>query len=352
MSRTCSIREVARQAKVSPGTVSRVLNNRLGEMNIPEETRRMIAATAQRLNYTPNVNARRLFSRRAGVIGLVVPSYARLGTHIFENYHVTRIITGLEKGLTGKKYRLLLVFNDDDFVRERQYLSLFRERNVDGLLIWGAYENETYWNQLAEEKFPHLFLSNVPSGGERLNYIVSDNETAGYRIAAHLLEQGHRRLAWISGKSGISVSCHLENGIRHALREYGLDWNDVQCEHGDFLTASGEAATERLLRNQTGFTALMTANYDMALGAVTALQHSGYTASGQVTVAACDSYRGQDDGRLDLPRIETRDLEIGEAAAIGIQTLIETPERKIQVRYEVDFLSGKSPLSLSQTHLK
>ena len=352
MSRTCSIREVARQAKVSPGTVSRVLNNRLGEMNIPEETRQMIAATAQRLNYTPNVNARRLFSKRAGVIGLVVPSYARLGTHIFENYHVTRIISGLEKGLTGKKYRLLLVFNDDDFATERQYLSLFRERNVDGLLIWGAYENETYWNQLAEEKLPHLFLSNVPSGGDRLNYIVSDDETAGYRITIHLLEQGHRRLAWIGGKSGISVSGRQENGIRRALREYGLDWSDVRCDHGDFLTPSGETVTARLLRDQTAFTALMTANYDMALGAVTALQRCGAAASEPVTVAACDSYRGQDDGRLDLPRIETRDLEIGEAAAAGIQTLIEAPDRKIQVRYEGDFLTGRSPFPLPQLYLK
>jgi len=344
MTGNCSIREVARHAGVSAGTVSRVLNNRMGEMQVPETTRQKIIRAAQELNYTPNIHARRLFSNRSGIIGLVVPSFSRVGTHIFENYHMTRIISGLEKGLTGKDYRLLLIFNDDKFVKDKQYLSLFRERNVDALLVWGAYADETFWQELAAVGCPHLFLTNLPSGGEKLNYILSDHEAGSYSIAHHLLERGHRRLIWLRGKPDISLTRQQENGISRALSEYGLTAGTLTLAQGDFIAASGENAMAQLLEQypELPFSALITANYDMAKGAINVLQQRGIAIPEKIAVAACDSYRGQEDGRLNLTRIEVNDLELGNIAAEQILQLIEHPETNIKINHAVNLIIGQT----------
>ena len=344
MTGNCSIREVAKHAGVSAGTVSRVLNNRMGEMQVPEITRQKIIRAARELNYTPNIHARRLFSNRSGIIGLVVPSFSRVGTHIFENYHMTRIISGLEKGLMGKEYRLLLIFEDEKFILEKQYLSLFRERNVDALLIWGAYAGENFWQELSAAGFPYLFLTNLPAGGEKLNYMVSNHEAGSYAVTRHLLERGHRQLAWIRGKTDISLTWSQENGIVRALTEYGLDIRALVTAQGDFMTASGEAAMTELLAQRAGhpFSALITANYDMALGALNILNQQKIAVPGQLALAACDSYRGQDDGRLNLTRIEVNDLELGAAAAEQILQLIDHPETKIKINHEVSLIIGQT----------
>lgn len=342
MKTTCSIREVARHANVAASTVSRVLNNRMGDLRVAKETRDKIIAAASQLNYAPNINARRLFSRKTGIIGLLVPSYRRMGQHIFEDNHLTRIISGLEKGIGGQKYSLLLLFNDDDFIREKRYLSLFREQNIDGLLIWGAYEHETFWEELAAEGWPHLFLSNIPSSHERLNYLISDNEQAGYAVTRHLLEKGHRQLAWIGGKSEISINRQQECGVRRALAEYGLGWESLTIGSGDYKLPTGENAIEEWLRQGKQFTALISANYDMALGALAGLRRRKIAIPEEMAIACCDSLQDLGEGSPDLTRIETRDLEIGEIAAEKISSLIDHPGQLVQIRHGIDFVQGQT----------
>ena len=109
MVRHSNIREVATAAGVSTGAVSSVLNNRLGHVRIAEKTRQHILDTARRLKYAPNVNAKRLFNKRSGVIALVVPSYEKMGQHIFEDDHVVRMLSGLERGLAVVRHEVCTV---------------------------------------------------------------------------------------------------------------------------------------------------------------------------------------------------------------------------------------------------
>jgi LacI family transcriptional regulator len=339
----CSIREVARRAGVAPSTVSRVLSNRMGTVRVAAATREKILATAHRLNYTPNVNALRLFSKRVGVIGLVAPSFRRMGAHILEDQHLTRIISGLEDLMNERRYNLLLLFNDDDFINEKRYLTLFRERNVDGLLIWGAREHETFWGELVAAGWPHLFLTSLPAHGVRANSLASDYEQAGYLTIRHLLAKGHRQLAWIGGLRDISPNRLFEAGFARALAEQGMSMDAVTVTHtGEYSKRAGMAAVDTWLAQGVPFTALVCANHNLAVGALTRLRHHRIKTPGQVAVACCDSQESAQGDIADLTRVETRDFKIGQLAAASIFNLIDNPQAPIQIRVGVEFHPGKT----------
>jgi len=329
--RPCSIRDVAEQAGVAPGTVSRILSRPPDDIRVAAATRRRVVETARKLNYAPNINVRRLFSRRTGIIGLLTPSYHQMGQHIFDDGHLTRMISGLEGELTANDYSILLKVNNDAFMKERGFLRVFRESQVDGLLVWGAYENETAWEELVQSGYPYLFLNNLPTANAAANYVTSDYEDAGFQAASHLLKQGRDRLVWISGKTDISLGRQHEAGVRRAVAAHGLDPSHLTLmPAGDYTKANGVAATRRLLAAGVRFNGLITANQCMADGAAQCLLANGLAVPGAVAVIGCDSLWDDDVYPSVLPRIKINAMRMGEAAARGMLSLIKDPTVRIQ----------------------
>lgn len=336
-----SIRDVARLAQVSPGTVSRVLNNRLGKTRVGELTRKRIEEAARSLNYEPNVNAKRLFEKKASAIGLLVPSCKKLGTHIFENRHVVRMMSGIEKGIPSGACELLLVFNDEDFARKGKHLSLFRSRTVDALLVWGAYDDETFWADLESAGYPHLFVGNKPACSPSANFVGADYEKAGRIAAERLLALGHREIAWLGGKRGISLTREQESGIAKALEKSGLALDADACEYGDFQEASGREAFRRL-RARRGASAFLAANANMAAGAIKEIRALGLEPGAEISVVACDSVEGEDEGRSEIERVVCDDVSIGEEAAKAALELAASNEVRVKRLIDVRLVAGSS----------
>lgn len=163
ISKKSTIRDVSQLAGVSISTVSRVLNNREKARTIPAEVRKRVLACAEQLNYVPNADGSAgCFTHRAGIIGLLVPSHTRMNMHIFEDGHLTRLISGVEAGIENSDFRLLLIFNDKRFMDDREYMSLIQSQNIDGLLVWGAQPSETFWQEPVEAGLPIVFAVTVP----------------------------------------------------------------------------------------------------------------------------------------------------------------------------------------------
>lgn len=332
--KAATIRDVAEASGVTAGTVSRVLNKRLGEMKVPAPTRRKIEEAADRLGYAPNIHARRLFGKRAGVLGFVVPSFQKLGTHVFENAHLTRILSGMEHELAALNYSLLLVFNDARFVSEKKYQSLYRERSVDALFVWGAEEHEGFWGELIAERRPLLFLGNLPALSSKADFVLSDDESAGFRAASHLLEKGLRQLAWIGGKEGISATRLQLAGIRRAMKTFDLDPGALAVAYGDFQEASGAEAIEALLERKMPFDALLAANGNTSQGAARILMERKL----ETKIVSCDSVAGMPK-RAPGARVQSRDAEIGRRAVQRLAGLVEGKIKEVREWVDVDFIA-------------
>ncbi len=321
-----NIREVARKAGVSAGTVSRILNATPG-YRVAAATREKVLAAARELDYTPNVNAQRLFRNRAGIVALVVPPPVKSETSVFEDRHLCRILGGIEETLSAAGARLMLVFTRPDFIRNREYLKLFRSRQLDGLLIWGAALNDDFWREAIEKHYPHLFLSSKPDlPGADANFIHPDYEQAGRDALRELLAAGHRRIAFVNGVSGNSVCSDLSRGIDSALAGFGLERRATLVEFGGTNDlATGYRAAVEVLESYPEITAFAALNHDISLGIEEALSERGFRIPADFSLICCDSCSTE----MSIPSI-TRgcidDWGIGGRAAAALLEIVEKPE--------------------------
>lgn len=339
----CSIRALANYAQVAPSTVSRVLNSRRGNVRITEETRKRILDAAQELNYTPNIHAKRLFGKKTNIIGLLVPSYEKMGTHIFEDNHLVRIISGMEQYLQECKYNLLLLFNDNDFIKEKRYLKLFQEKQIDGLLIWGTRHDETWTRELQISGFPYIFLTNVPDGCESFNCIKIDYRQAAEAITGMLLNKGHQHIALIRGKPRLSVTNEQEQGVRQAMSARSLTLNENMIFDSDFKYNDGYAAAQRLLAEKLPASAIITTNDAVAAGVIAALDKRKLRVPDDIAVVSLDSVEGLNDfNHLSLVTAQVPDLEIGDAAGRQIIRLIDGEIEQVQDIFPMNVVSGKT----------
>lgn len=311
-----SIRDVASKAGLSPSLVSRILNRRPTAKSIPESTRKWVDECAAALKYTPNINAKRLFSRRSNVIALVLPSFENRLECIFYNHHLAEFFAGLEPALAAVHYRLMLIFNDTNFVAEKEYLSLFRSHAVDGMLVWGACDGENYWSELADEHVPLLFLTSHTVPGCEFNYVDHDYRTAGRLAAGELLRQGCRRLGWIGGTAGHAVTREMEEGIRCELEAAG---GELIPEYGNYQPEQAVACALRLLQVRPAIDGLLISNARPAQALLMRLRAAGIEAP---PIAACDSCPPDVEENL-LPRVIMDDRTL---AVRGVEALVRMIE--------------------------
>ena len=325
--KNCTIRELARYVGLSTCTVSKVLNHPSEDLSIPERTREKVRAAARKLNYVPNVNAQRFFTRRSFVIGLLIPSQEEMGHNVFHDTHFADIMSGIEQALKGTAYHLLLLFNRPDF----RYAWMFSSGLLDGLLIWGAHRSEQYREKLVELTGPRIFLTSIPDSGKDappLHYIASDYEQAAEGVAGRLKKSGCTRFCWLAGKMDTSIISQLRSGMEKA----GVTLPDSAVRYSDYTEADGEALAAELLRDGR-YDALVATAPQLARGAA----HYVKKRKLDVRIGCFD---GQKRTRLPSDRFlcaQTDDVEIGKCAIEQLLALLENRETLVQRKIPVTF---------------
>lgn len=321
----CNIRDLARAAKLSPGTVSRILNNRPGDMSIPELTRRRVVELAREMQYVPNIHAQRLFSKNSGVIGLVIPSVKRNGTPVFAEGHLPLILAGMEERLDASSRHIELIINNNDFIEKQSYLSLFRNGSLDGLLIWGAYEDEQFWQELVDARFPYVFLGTYPRLRSWVNCVYNDYAFAAGKITENILKVGHERVLFLSDAANRSTTFHGKFGIAAAIEN---QLRNPECVR--YRQAAGHGEIIRILNEEWDggfrYSAVVAANFRIAVQVREALTARGLRIPDDISAAAADAYPGEAAGWPELTRIESDDRRIGAEACHAIESIIDTDD--------------------------
>ena len=316
ISKKSTIRDVSQLAGVSISTVSRVLNNREKARTIPAEVRKRVLACAEQLNYVPNANARRVFTHRAGIIGLLVPSHTRMNMHIFEDGHLTRLI------------------NDKRFMDDREYMSLIQSQNIDGLLVWGAQPSETFWQEPVEAGLPIVFAVTVPGPLEQYNYTINATR-AGTRKALELLaSHGHRRILQLHETRNAFLERQMDAEIAEFLRERPGITIDVQD-----IRSSGDEIAVPLFRRPGAPTAVLAYNYSMGVEAYGRLAEAGIRVPDEIEIVSCYSYQSR---KSWVSTVVVDDYGIGRTAVKNLQKLIESPDRRLQAEIPFSFFFGQT----------
>ena len=230
-------RDIARLAKVSQSTVSRVLT---GDETVDAETAASIRSIMAQHNYRPDGNAQALRSSRSGLIGLVVkrpqgglqddPFFAMLTSEIID-------------ALAGSHYTLCLELASESTQRSI-YDELLRSRRVDGLLLVESAAHDERIHLLQRDRFPFVVIGNPASEAGPVWSVDNDNPAAAAEATAHLVARGYRRIGFLAGPLGITVSQDRVRGYRQAIESAGLSAMVRECEFS--LDSARRAATAML----------------------------------------------------------------------------------------------------------
>jgi LacI family transcriptional regulator len=259
-----------------------VLNDVPG-VKITEETRKRVLEAAQKLDYYPTAAARSLASGRTQRIGMILgEGEDRLSADAFW----PGFLAGVTAAVRRRGYRLVLQMAEDVASRAA-YVSLIREKQVDGLILSGPRNDDPLLPILAREDFRlvlHGYLPDIP-----FPCVDVDNATGARQAVEHLIGLGHRRIGFISNAplSYAGASDRLL-GYRRALEDAGIEYNPTLMRTANFLPETGRAAMEELLALPKPPSAVFAAGDVVALGALRALHAAGRAVPGDMALVGFD----------------------------------------------------------------
>jgi LacI family transcriptional regulator len=304
-----TIADIAREAQVSKATVSRVLNDRAD--GVGPETRLRVKEVMRRLDFAPSGAARDLATGKSRCIGLVIPD-------IIDPF-APLMIRGIEAALRGLGYGLFLCDSENDPEHEKEQLGLLAERRVEGVILNPALSGDASQLELLERRsVPYVLLDRGVEAGRSDPGVYTDNRAGARMGVEYLLSGGARRLAFLNGPEGLSVSRLREAGVEDAFRAAVLDVATIARGSGDYTVESGERFVDGLLeggRSRPTFDAVFAANDRMAIGAVRALSRRGVDVPGTVEVVGFDDIELASLVEPPLTTVAQPAFEMGRQAA-------------------------------------
>jgi LacI family transcriptional regulator len=318
-----TIRDVAKRADVSVGTVSNVL---AGSESVSPERRAKVMAAIEALDYQPNYIARSLKARRTKTLGLIISNIT--------NPFFPQLARGAEEAAFQGGY-LLITFNTDDRVeREQQVLSLLRSRRVDGVLLVVAPSPENDVSHIlktSESGIPIVCLDRMPPG-LALDSVSIDNVAAAQLCVRHLISRGHRRIGIITGGLSLQTARDRLEGYKAALQDAGIEPERALIVEGNFRSQSGYRLGKDLLLRRNPPTAIFSSNGMMTVGLIQALNETGMRCPGDIAVVSFDDLPFADVFQPHLTSLIQPAYQIGYD---GSQLMIQKLEGVAQSRKPV-----------------
>lgn len=280
-----TIRDVARRAGVSVGTVSHVLN---GSATVSEATRARVLEAIRELDYHPDEAARTLRRRTTGTIGLVrsVEGGAHMLTEA-NDYVFLEFLAGAQEVTMREGIGILLWAASPGPSEEEVYRRLVRGRRVDGFLLLGTRTDDWRVHYLEEQGVPFVAFGRAPDGGD-FPYVDVDGEKALVLITEHLVYLGHRRIGYIEPPKGLMCAVHRRNGYLSTLERHHTPVDERLIIAGGFTWEDGERAMRDLMYLPDPPTAVIAPNDVAAMGAVAAARVMGLEVGRDISVVGFD----------------------------------------------------------------
>lgn len=208
--------DVAKLAEVSQATVSYVLSNR-SDKAISEETRARVLEAADKLGYLPNRLADGILRGKTATIGVLMSDFA----HSFNS----QLLAGMENTLGDAGYRVLIAHNRNDPEHERRQVRMLMEHRVEGIVA--VTDEQTIdailiWIQEAHRAGVMVCVVDDTKLSGSVDTVVSDDLAGAHQAVSHLIEVGHRRIAYLGAGDRASTSRERRAGYEAALRDHGI----------------------------------------------------------------------------------------------------------------------------------
>ncbi len=308
-----TIKDVAREAKVSVATVSRALN---GLSSVTDKTRDRVMKIAADMHFVPSSAARSLISRRTQTIGALLPD-------LYGEFF-SELIRGIDQAARAHGLHLLVSSTRGDAAEAGAVMKSLHGR-VDGLLVMSPHADAEFLANNLPRNLPTVIMSSRVTGGGLPSFSV-DNYGGALSMMRHLVARGHSRIALIAGPEHNFDAQERLRGYRDAMAQL-VPGTEELIFQGDFSEESGWRTGNQILALANRPTAVFAANDMMAIGCLFALNEAGVQVPKEIALA------GYDDipmARFVSPPLTTVRVRIAELGAMALERLvmgIEHPER-------------------------
>lgn len=301
--RAVSIKDVARQAGVSIATVSNALNR--PEL-LSSDTRSRVMDAVDVLGYVRSESARQLRAGQSRVLGLLVLD--------MRNPFFVGLAHGAEHAARANGLGVMLCDSSQDPSAEQLYLSLFAEQRVRGVLVTPTDTSDRHLHQLRRHGTPYVYVDRVAEQDEACS--VSVDDVAGGELAVgHLLERGHRRIAYVSGPMTLAQCRDRGQGAWNACDEAGVPRNAVMpMELPRLDVEAGRDAGSRLLGLRPRPSAVFCANDLIALGVLQTMVAAGVGVPDELSIVGYDDIEFAAAAAVPLTSVRQPARRMGEAA--------------------------------------
>jgi LacI family transcriptional regulator len=325
------LEDIARETGFSISTVSRVLSK--SSYPVSEPIREKVLRTADLMGYRPNLAARSLRTDRTNTIGIIVDDLLSPFT--------PPIVRGIQDYLNEHGFLSLIVNSDWDPGQEQAAIKTLLSRPVDGI-VFVEYSHQTHSDDLERSKKPHVFVHRL-FGSPIKNSVVPDDYYGASLATEHLIQLGHRRIAYINGPENWHTCRARLSGYQDTLASHHLPFDVSLVQPGDWEIESGYAAAKNVLKLAEHPTAIFAANDAMALGALYAIQDSGLNVPDDVAVVGYDN---RNFTKTVRPRITTVSMPVIEMGSVAAELLL----RQIaEGRKEEEEIKVKGQLIIRET---
>ena len=271
------LKDIARHAGVAVMTVSKALRD---APDVSAATKARIKALAQQMGYIPNSFAQSLRSRSSRIFGLVIPSIT--------NPIYSRIVFAIEDRAHELGYDILLVHTHNLPEREEYGIRRLLSRRVDGLFISPVYRYEAearIYQELLGRQTPVILLGTPAPFCKSFVSIEIEEQIASYSVTKHLLNLGHKRIAYLTGPAVAPWAHERFGGFRRALREAGLDVDDRLVFQAGSTIEDGTKAALQMINEHCRATAVQAVNDLVAVGCAETLMAQGMKIPDDISVA-------------------------------------------------------------------
>ncbi len=326
-----TLKDLAAKLNLSITTVSRAL---AGYDDVAEATRQRVLQAAEEVGYVPDVTARRLRKGRTDTIGFVIPTPGPR----FSDPFFSELLAGIGNQAARHNYDLLVSTRPPDTVGEHAaYQRMVESRLVDGLLVVRTRVKDHRIEYLAKIGFPFVAFGRSDLDVD-FPYVDEDGAHGLAQATQHLIDLGHRQLAFIAAPPSLMFCAYRQAGLEAALKQNGLDLQPEYLVAGDLTQEGGFRAMNQLLDLSNAPTAIIACNDLMALGAISAAQKRGLVVGRDAAITGFDDIPWAEHSHPPLTTLHQPIYDIGRQICDMLVRLIqgeELAERHVLLKPEL-----------------
>ncbi len=331
-----TLRDIAKELKLSISTVCKALNK---SQKVNTETRKAVINMANKLGYAPNQIAQSLQSSKTHRLGVVVPN-------LVSNFFAATI-SGMQDIAAGQGYNLIICQSNESYLKEQKVVQTLMASQVDGLMLSLSCETASYQHLQAviSRGIPLLLFDRVCDAVNTSKVTVDDYDGA-YQATRHLIEQGFRRIAHVSGPDHLSISKKRLAGYLHALRTHGIAVQEELICHTNFTKDDVVLRTNAMLDLLDRPDAIFAISDPVATEVMQVVKARGMQIPKDIALVGFTNIPEAALLEPSLTTIAQPAYQMGKIAAIHILNQIQQPTRKLtqSIRLKTKLLVRESSI--------